>query len=116
MKLTNKKIGVFSIIGSLSVLFCINATVWAAESKISCQSAMKMYIDAKKICFNTKLSDGDKNKVKNYLSATPKNKDAVKSLLDNHVEFSQCVKPLKDALEAKLSAESCGKLQPQDDE
>lgn len=116
MKLNIKKIGILGFALFHINFVTINAAVGPQDSKIGCHSAIKMYINAKKICFNTKLSDADKNKVRGYLSAAPKNRSAVNKLLQDHTEFSHCVKPLKEALEAKLSAESCGKFPVIDDE
>lgn len=116
MKLNIKKIGILGFALFHLNFVTINASVKPQESKIGCQSAIKMYINAKKICFNTKLSDADKGKVKGYLSEAPKNRSAINKLLENHTEFSKCLQPLKGALEAKLSAESCGKFPIIDDE
>ena len=116
MKLNIKTIGILGLVLFHMNFLSINATAKPKESKIGCQSAMRMYINAKKICFNTKLSDADKSKVRGYLSEVPKNRSAINKFLENHTEFSTCVKPLKEALEAKLSAESCGKLPTRDEE
>ena len=116
MKSNIKTIGILGLFLFHINVMTVNAGVNSNESKIGCHSAMKMYVNAKKICFNTKLSDAEKSKVRGYLSKVPKNRAAINKFLEDHTEFSKCVKPLKEALEAKLSAESCGKFPIIDDE